>query len=198
MNPIAKSMSVIVILALAFSIVFTEKAISDNESAWGNLPPLELQSCIKLSQKIEANITTPIRNDYVVVTAYEEKPEETMEVDESRRYLNLYLVGGLFVLPGRMGVYFNNQVVVNKLVYDAESDTKTAYKWILADGDRDGIVEDAVLHTVVKDSKNQVLSFDAVSMPNEEVGAVQSYYEHAITLMREKRDYDMGHVCIAT
>lgn len=196
MNVNRRTGAVIKLIGVVTTLLIAGGAMGDDKSTWRDLPPLVLQTCINLDQKIEPIPVTQARNDFLVVTAYEEKTTRRDEIDENGAFLNLYLVGGLFMVSRSTGFYYNSQLVVDRLIYDVELATKTDHKWTIVDSNRDGIVDQAVFQTVVKDRQNNVLKVEATAVPEGELEALQSYYEEAINLVRQKRAAGTRGTCI--
>jgi hypothetical protein len=159
-------------------------------------PPLDFKDCLVLSRRVLPNPFLPMANSFLLVTLYEEKPNEPGDITEDGEYLNVYLVHGYLQLPDRaVGIIYNTQLIVTRWEYRTEEATKTADQWVIADQNRDGLIDNGFFETVVQNPENRVLSEARIELPGKALKKLQSYYEKALHRIEQKAATESAKTC---
>ena len=185
------------VLIAAALLLSSSGAASAEPKKWKALPSLLFQACVNINHTLEPVPYTRNQNDYVFVTAYEERPENTAgELQENARFLDIYLVNGLLINRDRLHrQVFNTHLIVAVTVHNSESETQTVHKWVMSDEDRDGLVDNARFETAVKSAWDVELSSSEVDIPKEDLGSIQTYYKDAINRIGLKVRGDAARLC---
>jgi hypothetical protein len=183
-----KTVMTVLIPSLLFIVPGTAMALESGN--WKDLPQLVFNRCVDFTTHVRPNIFSPLANDFLVVSAYEEYPEEAAKtIDFDRRFLNVYLINGILMAQGgHVGIVYNTHLVVDRGTFDVETDTKTIYQWVLSDMDRDGSVDSAKFQTIVKSSEDNVLTAEEVEIPDDDLMEVQTFYNDAVHMMDQKTE----------
>ncbi len=184
-------------IVAALSILLFSGAAGVETVSWWDPPPLVLEQCVGVSRSIAPNPLSSLENDFLAVTAYEERSDSSGEVGGSGRYVNMYLVHGLLVLPGiSAGLLHETHLIVTQWLHDVRSGTKTEHQWVFSDMDRDGSLDRLFFQKVVKDAGDRVMSLIEVRVPPEVSQRMQSYFNEAREKIQQKTDEDSGRTCL--
>ena len=178
-------------LLLALAMVSGNASVGSEISTWMDLPALDLRLTVSLERHLGPNPFSQSEDDYLVITAYEEKLHEAGEIKEDGSFLNVYLVNGLLMHPDHPeGIIHDTQLIVSRWSYDRGSATKTAYQWGFTFNESDGLLEKVIYQVIVEDSLNNILSLTEKELPYEEIKKMQPYFDGAMDKMVEKAQED--------
>ena len=156
---------------------------------WPPPPEIDLQDCIKVERTMRPNPFSTEPNDLVLVTSYEEKNDSEKSPERA-----LYLLRSMSVDQEHQTelVYFT-ALIVNISTEDHEV-RRLAY-WVLADTDDDGQVDQAAFRELEISSSGEKTIVSEVQATNEEMAALQPYYEEMAGNLDSKADSKTPENC---
>jgi hypothetical protein len=166
------------------------------------LPPIVLERCINVQKFIGRNPFSPMPNEYLLVTKYEEKPEEAGAVKESftpGRALNIYLVHGLRVLKNLgTGIVHGTVLIVKVITTDVKSSCETVREWIFIDEDGDRNVDRGVFRETVREEGKGPIGWKETEFPPDRLNELQAYYEMTTMTLTSKAESGPTERCVIT
>ena len=178
-------------LFLVLAMVSGSATVGSEISTWMDLPALNLRLSVSLERHLGPNAFSQSEDDYLLITAYEEKVHEAGEIKEDGSFLNVYLVNGLLMYPDYPeGIVHDTQLIVSRWSYDRRSATKTAYQWGFTFNESDGLLERVICQVIVEDRLNNILSLTEEELPSEALRKMQPYFDVAMDKMVEKAQED--------
>lgn len=167
-----------------------------------DLPPIELENCIAVQKVIAHNPFSPNANDYLLVTRYEEKSNETVAMREGLKpgsAFNMYLVYGVLVpVHQGIGIVHDTVLIVKVSAPDVESSRETVREWILIDENGDRKVDRGVFREAVREEGKSPVDPNEVAFPEDRLQELQAYYEAATVTLDGRAEKEPAEGCIAS
>ena len=164
-------------------------------------PAIDLQNCIQVKNAIGPNPNSPVPNDFLVVTKYEEKSDETGVMKEGLkpgRALNMYLVISALVSPENpaVGIAHGAVLEVKISILDANSSMETVRRWILSDENGDGTIDHADFREDVAVEGKGKISSNKMNFPDNRLQELQTYFEKAVLALKSRTKEGLGEGCV--
>jgi hypothetical protein len=164
-------------------------------------PAIDLQKCIQVQNALGHNPFSPMPNDFLAVTKYEEKSDETGAMKgglKPGRALNMYLAISAQVSPENpaIGIARSSILVVKISTLNAESSTETVRSWIFTDEDGDGTIDNAVFREDVAAEGKETIGSNTVNFPENRLQELQTYFEKAVLALKSRTKEGLGEGCV--
>ena len=148
-----------------------------------DLPPIVLEKCIEVQKFIGRNPFSPVDNDYLLVTKYEEKSGKAGDTNKGLipgRAFNIYLVYN-FLLSKKLetGIIRDSALVVKVSVTETGTSREIVREWILIDQNGDRNIDQGVFRETVRGKGQRVINSNEVAFPGDRLPELQAYYENA-------------------
>ena len=148
-----------------------------------DLPPIVLEKCIEVQKFIGRNPFSPVDNDYLLVTKYEEKSGKAGDTNKGLipgRAFNIYLVYN-FLLSKKLetGIIRDSALVVKVSVTETGTSREIVREWILIDQNGDRNIDQGVFRETVTEKGQRVINSNEVAFPGDRLPELQAYYENA-------------------
>jgi hypothetical protein len=157
---------------------------------WKEPPSLVLNDCVKVDRAIGANPYARVPNDFLLVTAYEERGADTGSGGSNVSGTNMYLITGLLVLgEGKVGIPHHSSLVVSVQTKDGGAETETLREWIFSDQDNDGRLDKAVFSESATGSEGDIIEPGDAKIMDE----LQGYYQKAVESLSTRADGKNGY-----
>lgn len=186
-----------VVLAACTGMILSGSALAADQApespSLKDPPAIELQKCIQVQQDVGRNPLSPMPNEFLMVTKYIEKSDETGVMKEGLkpgRAFNMYLVLSFLVPPENqeIAVAHSMGLIVKVITTDAESSRETIRQWVLIDADGDRNVDSATFRETITGEGKEPISSNEVMFPVNRLRELQTYYEKAVLTLGSKAE----------
>lgn len=190
------------IMVIGTAALWTIEAGAAAPGEFPKLPELELQQCVMAERSIKPNPFSRFRNDFFMITKYEEYRDTGPEKKEfsardSAKALNAYLVLGVFMAEDTtMALVHHMGLIVAERNIDASRGAEpTLRRWILLDQDGDSRLDKATFSQSVNATADENAGLREVEIPSEQVASLQGYFEKAVGMLSKKAAADPANAC---
>ena len=166
-------------------------------------PAIELQTCIQVQQAVSSNPLSPMPNDFLIITKYEEKSNEPGAMKKGLKpdsAFNMYLVLAFLAPPENQEVTITHGTVliVKVITTQVVSSRETVHQWIFVDKDGDQNIDRAVFReTITEEAKEPVSKYEA-KFPQDRLPEFQTYYEKAVLILSNKMEQGHEEGCLVS
>lgn len=188
--------------AIAVSGIAPAKQKSPESFSAKELPPLVLEKCIEVQKLIGPNPSSPLPNDYLMVTQYQEKPEEAGTARKGLipgRAMNIYLVQGVLVSENRHIALLHDSVLIVKVsTSEAKASGETVREWILIDENGDRNIDKGIFRETFAGMGKGLSGSHEVVIPRDRLQELQAYYDEAVATLDTRAAEGRSKDCVIT
>jgi hypothetical protein len=188
--------------AIAVSGIAPATEGSSKSFSLKDLPPIALENCIEVQKLMGRNPFSSVPNDYLLVTKYEEEPEEAGAVKKGLmpgRALNIYLLRGLLVSKNHAIAIVHDSVLIVKVsTTRAGTSGETVREWILIDSNGDRNIDRGIFRETVLGKGRSPIGSNEVAIPKDHLQKLQAYYEKAAMTLDARAAAGFSEGCVTT